>query len=100
MLVKNDDSVRFLLIRKCADSFLQRQMQCKGASLAGGALYRNGAVVGLDDMVDDGQSESCSSECAAAGLVDSVKPLEEPRQMLSRNSASLILNANANLVLG
>ena len=48
------------------------------------AVDGHAAAVRLGDVLDDRQAEARAAEVAAAGLVDAVEPLEEPRQVLAR----------------
>jgi hypothetical protein len=41
--------------------------------------------VGLDEMLDDGQPQSGAPLFPRAGMIDPVKPLEDPIEMLVRD---------------
>ena len=56
--------------------------------LPDGAVHRDAAAVRLGDVLDDGQTQARAAQIAAAGLVDAVEPLEEPRQVLARYAAA------------
>ena len=65
-------------------------MNREGAPLAERAFDGHASPVSLNDMLHDGESESRSAELAAAGLVDTVEPLEEARQVLVPYPAAAI----------
>ena len=54
------------------------------------AFDRDVAVVGLDDVLDDGQAQAGAAQLAAAGPVDAVESLEDPRQVLAGDAAAAI----------
>ena len=55
------------------------------------------AGVGLDDMLDDGETESGAAEIARARLVDPVEPFGESRQIFFRNSRAAIRDDDLHL---
>ena len=52
-----------------------------------------------DDVLDDRQPQARPPLLAAAGLVDAVESLEQPRQVLRGDAAALVLDANDHLAL-
>ena len=50
--------------------------------------------MGLHDVLHDRETEARAARLAAAGLVDAVKPLEKPRQVLGGDAAALIAHGD------
>ena len=65
-------------------------MQREDTALIERTLYRRAAPVGLGNVLDDRQTQSRAAELSAAGLVDPIEPLEEPRQVLRADPAAVV----------
>src|SRR5262245_18535758 len=61
-------------------------------ALAEGARDGEGAAVGLDDVLDDGEAEAGAAELARACLVDAEEALRETRQVLGGNADAAVLD--------
>src|ERR1700723_101159 len=58
------------------------------------ALYGDRSLVQLDDPLRDGQTQAGATERAAAGFIDAVEALEDPRLILRSNSNPRIFHAH------
>src|SRR6266581_6132189 len=63
------------------------------AALAGCAFYPNSTVVQFDQVFGDGQAESGSSILHRHGF-STVEPFKDPREVLRRDPATCITDAN------
>src|SRR4030042_2963477 len=68
----------------------KREMDGKSGSLAFLAFHADGAVVFLDDTIDDGEAQTGSDSDFFGGE----KGIENPAQIIFRNSLSIILEMN------
>jgi hypothetical protein len=66
----------------------ERQKKSHSRSLPELAVDLQKPIVGLDDMLDDGEAEPCASEFARAGFVDAIKTLGEARQVFCGNATA------------
>jgi len=53
-------------------------MDGKPTSFSRGTVYGNLTTVGLGDMFNDGKPQTGSAKLPTAGLIDPVKPFEQP----------------------
>ncbi len=71
-------------------------MQGKCAPLARGAFHRDIAFMGLNDMLDNGEAQSCPTQLTAPPLVHPVEPFEEPGEVFRGYAASLVADFYGN----
>ena len=61
-------------------------MNCDSSSHAGGAVQGDAGIVVSNGMLDDGKSQASAAGLLGVALIYSIKPLEDPILMLSRNA--------------
>jgi hypothetical protein len=71
-----------------------RQVDRERASGAERALDRDPAAMGLHDVLNDGKPQSRAPQFTAAGAVDPVESLKQPRQVFGLDAAALIDDGN------
>ena len=74
-------------------------MDGEDAAFARRAFDIDAALMGLDDVLDDGQAEAGAAELAAAGAIDAVEALEEARQVLRGDAAAAIADVDGDFVV-
>jgi hypothetical protein len=82
---------------KASSAVLLRQVDAEAAAFSQPAFYRNLAAMSLGNVFYNRQSQTGSAHAAAAGLVHPVETLEQPRQMLLRNTDAMILDTDNHL---
>src|SRR5437773_6510559 len=70
------------------ESMSPRNLETKGAALAGRTLHRDRAAMKLHDMLHDREPEPRSALLARARLVHAVEAFEDPRLVRVRNSVA------------
>ena len=74
-------------------------MDAEETALSKYALDANSSTVSVGNVLDDGQPKSGASKLAAPGLVHPVKPLEQAREMILGNPATLVFDADHHIML-
>ena len=69
--------------------FNKRNLDQESTSLSWSAGYQDRALMGLDDMFDNGQSQTGSTKFSASGHIDTVKSLENSFMMLGFNPEAI-----------
>ena len=64
------------------------------------AVDGDAAVMGLHDVLDDGQPQAGAAQLAAASAIDAVEALEDARQVLGRDAAAAICDVDQHLAIG
>jgi len=77
-------------------AFIERQRKRERTAFALVAFDLQAATMPVDDVLDDGQTQAGTAETARPGLVNSVKPLCQPGNLILRNPFAKILNGNGN----
>src|SRR5215468_186894 len=67
-----------------------RQIDGEDAALPLHALDLEGAAVAVEDVLDDGETESGAAQLARAGRVDPVEPLRQAREVLARDTLAAV----------
>ena len=65
-------------------------MDGEGGALAGLAFEADGAAVGLDEGLDDGQAEAGAAGVAGAGAIGPPKALEDALLIVDRDAGSVV----------
>ena len=55
-------------------------------------MYHHFAIMRLDDMLDNRQSQAGATDGTTAGGIDAVEAFEKPGQVLFRNTLAAVLN--------
>lgn len=71
----------------------------KCTPLARGTFHRDIPPMGLDDMFDNGETQSRAAQLSAPPLVDPIEPLEEPGEVLWGYAAPMIRDFYGNFAL-
>lgn len=89
----------FYLDKYCETGFLLcGERQHKLAALANDAIDCNLSAVRFCNCMRDGETDSAAARFTRAGRVGAIKPLEDVWQMLRRNAAAGVPNAEDRLI--
>ena len=75
-----------------------RQVDRERAADAERAFDGHAAAMRLHDVLDDRQAQAGAAELAAAGPIDAVEPLEDPREVLGGDAAAAIGDGDQHFV--
>jgi hypothetical protein len=75
----------------------QRQSEVKRNAFAKNALSPDAPAVGLDDVLDDGETQAGSARLARASLVDTIEALKDALQVFRGNAGPKILHSELHL---
>lgn len=75
-----------------------RQHEREGRAFADFALDGDRALVGIGDLLDDGETEACFADVPGSGLIDTIESLEEMGKMLRSDPVARIRHRYSHLI--